>query len=135
VPRWASYNDLLAIVERYLDNLRVKDGRVEGRPDYVIRFLDPGRAKCIFCQRESQVLGVDEKEMAACCEVGERDVPIGWIAKSRNFWVYVDWVEAGRCNVGFCSGVEVDAASRGVESARQEVQVGLETCMQLHSRP
>lgn len=72
--------------------------------------------------------------MRLCCEVGERSAPIGWIARSKNFWIYVDWLDFSRCNFAFCTSVEVDAASRGVESARQEVQVSLEACMALHSQ-
>lgn len=58
IPMWASYRDVVAIVEAYTVNMRTKDATLmaKGRKgDYMIRLLDPVKLRCIFCMEESGV--------------------------------------------------------------------------------
>lgn len=81
--------------------------------DYLIRLLDP-QYRCIFCLKEAPVFSLEEKEVAYCCEIGERGVPLGWSARSDNYSFYVDWLDVSKCNSMFCSYIEVDLISRNV---------------------
>jgi len=55
IPKWATYNDLLGIVDQYIAKLKNKDAKIatkDARGDYYVRLLDPSKVKCIFCMKE-----------------------------------------------------------------------------------
>jgi hypothetical protein len=60
-----------------------------------------------------------------CCEVSEKDVPIAWVAKSKNFWFYVDWIDLTNCHTAFSTVIDIDPVSKAVENSRQEVAISL----------
>ena len=66
IPKWASYNDIIALVERYTENLRAKDARLASMKlegDYMIRLLDPVKVRCIFCLKDSKYFGLSESDL------------------------------------------------------------------------
>lgn len=64
ISKWASYNDLISIVERAISNLKEKDAVLQDiddpkvKGDYAIRFLETTKLKCIFCQFEAETTGL-----------------------------------------------------------------------------
>jgi hypothetical protein len=52
IPKWASYNDLVRIVEKCISNVKDKEASsFDGdMGDYIVRFLETTKLKCIFCQ-------------------------------------------------------------------------------------
>lgn len=56
IPKWASYNDLLAIIERYIANIKNRTAKRwthDEKGDYIVKLLDPSKVRCIFCLKES----------------------------------------------------------------------------------
>lgn len=126
ISKWASYNDLISIVERAIANLKEKDAKLQdvdgpkGQGDYAIRFLETTKLKCIFCQLETETTGIEEKDLGHCCNILEKDIPHLWISKSKMFWVYVDWYDFSKCKASYCTYLEMDQTSRTIEVARQD---------------
>lgn len=61
IPRWASYNDIMVLVEKYLNNLKSKEAKAYSEAengDYIVRLLDPVKLRCIFCLKDNQYFGI-----------------------------------------------------------------------------
>jgi hypothetical protein len=104
-------------VEKYIDNTKEKDAKritQDSSGDYIIRFLEPNKYKCIFCHKEIAIFNVEEKDFVMCCDVLQKEIPYAWEARTKAFWVYVDWLELSKCRASFCSYLEVDQISRNV---------------------
>jgi DNA-dependent RNA polymerase auxiliary subunit epsilon len=59
-------------VEKYIDNTKEKEAKriAKDEPgDYIIRFLEPNKYKCIFCHKEIGIFNVEEKDFTPCCDV------------------------------------------------------------------
>lgn len=131
ISKWASYNDLIDIVDRAIANLKEKDARLldmkdpKSKGDYVIRFLETTKLKCIFCQCETATTGLEEKDLGHCCNIIEKDIPHLWISKSKMFWAYVDWNDFSKCKASYCTYLDMDPTSRTIEIARQDNQINL----------
>ena len=117
-----------------MKNKDAKANSDKEKGDYIIRLLDPNRARCIFCLKEIPFFNMTEDDLQGCCGSFDKDAPLGWAAKNKNFWIYIDWINFSACNSMFCSYIELDSLSRRVEEQRLSEFINLEECIRLHNQ-
>lgn len=136
IPRWATYNEIITLVERYIENLKTREAvpfTRDEKGDYVIRLIDPTRVRCVFCLKESNMVQTSEDDLRPCCDSFEKDIPFYFAAKHKFFWVYVDWANFSRCKAAFCFNIEVDSVSKSVEKSMKEQVISLDECLKLYN--
>ena len=133
IPKWASFNNLMAIVEKYISNLKTAQAKYHDekeKGDYNIKLLD-SKYRCVFCLKENPCFSVSETDLLPCCGAFDKDAPLGWVLKSKKFGIYIDWINLAGCNSMFCSYIEIDNISKNVELTKQEEFINLEECIKL----
>ena len=105
LPKWVSYNGLIAIVDKYIKNLKNKGAKYHSedeKGDYNIKLLDH-KFRCVFCLKDTRCYDVSESDLVPCCNVFDKNAPLGWVTRGKKFGIYVDWINFAACNSMFCS--------------------------------
>ena len=113
LPKYASYSTIEDAVEIYLQHYindeDLRKSQTEKKP-YYVKIMETQKAKCLFCgMPEGKIESAENVE--PCCQVLERDIPLIWVSKERQYSIYVDWVDMKRYDHETLSVIEIDTLS------------------------